>query len=230
MKLCMALVICILAATIARADDFSSLGYREDTIIVDETGDDCVGTRIYNHDYSFENGYCWQLDGIAPPYYGAWGEAFDTGPVTVECGLFWWTTISYYYPRPADVYLWSGGVAGPPHEVLAMLPDILPHAGFWPTCSLNEIEIDCCVSNDFTVGFWFDDWDQVCITYICADESGTPGNPWTCIAPGTGYPSGWQHPRVVHPNCSSLGIGATITWVPSPVESKTWGAVKELFR
>ena len=69
-----------------------------------------------------------------------------------------------------------------------------------------------------------------CEEYVCADESGPGGHPWTNIAPGIGYPSGWQNPNVVWPNCRSLGIGATITEEPSPVESVTWGAIKTLFQ
>jgi hypothetical protein len=47
--------------------------------------------------------------------------------------------------------------------------------------------------------------------------------------PGIGYPSGWQHPNVVYPDCASMGIGVTITDDPSPAESETWGAIKSLF-
>ena len=213
------------------ADDFSSLGYREDTVIESDGRDDCIGTFICNHDYSFENAYCWQLGGLYPPYYGAIAEGYDLGPATIECGVFWFTQIAYMYPAPTDIYIWSGGVDAPPSEVLCLIPDVSDfHIGLWPTCSENEVLINECVDSDFAVGYWQPLWGGACPFYCCADENGPGGHPWTCIAPGIGYPSGWQHPNVVWPNCKSMGIGATIIETPSPAESRTWGAIKSLFR
>lgn len=211
-----------------RAEDFASLGYREDTII--ESGErQCAGALVYNHDFSFENAYCWQYDGVQLPYYGALAEAFDLGPCNVECAVYWFTNL-YDIPIPIDVYVWDGGVDGPPGGVLCMLPQVGDlEVGFWPTCCDNYIEINCCASADFAVGYWVDFSSGYCLEYCCADESGDRGNPWTCIAPGIGYPSGWQHPRVIYPNCVSMGIGVTVTEAPSPARSETWGAIKALF-
>jgi len=218
------------SADAALAADIGSLGYREDTVIIDDERDECVGTLVYHHDYSFENGYCWGYGGLVPPYYGALAEGFDLGAVTVECGNFWFTGIGYMYPDPTDIYVWDGGVDGPPSGVLCMVPGVIGvNVGYWPDCNENNIEIGCCVSGDFAVGYWQPLWAGVCPFYCCADENGPGGHPWTCIAPGIGYPSGWQNPDVVWPDCVSLGIGATIIEGPSPAESRTWGAVKALF-
>ena len=224
--LCTAFLWC----AIARADGSGSLGYREDTIIVNQ-GRDCLGALVYNHDFSFENAYCWQYEEVAPPYYGAWAEGYDLGPANVECAVLWFTTISpHMEPNPIDVYVWDGGVQGPPESVVCVLPDIEDfYMGFWPSVNQNEFEVDCCVSGDFSVGYWTDDSDYFCIIFCPADENGPEGNPWTCIAPGLGYPTGWQHPNVAHPNCVSMGLGATITEDPSPTRSQTWGAIKSLF-
>lgn len=231
MRLLIILLFLLCAASAVSADSFSTLGPREDIVVDEDVQGECVGTRIYNHDYSFESAYCWEVEGCAPPYYGAWGEAFDVGPATVECGLFWLTNAGIIDSKPLDLYVWSGGINGPPSEVLLVVPENIGlHIGYWPTCTLNELEAGCCVDADFTVGCWID-WDnEHCYEYVCVDENGPGGRPWTYIAPGIGYPSGWQHPNVVFPNCVSMGIGATITWGPSPVGSRSWGEVKDLFR
>jgi hypothetical protein len=122
---------CVLGVLIAgsvwigfgRAENFASLGYREDTVIGSNERD-CVGTLVCNHDYSFENAYCWQYDGVAPPYYGALAEGYDLGSVTVECGVFWLTEVFFPWPPPADIYIWDGGVDGPPTNVLCMVGGI----------------------------------------------------------------------------------------------------------
>lgn len=112
--------------------------------------------------------------------------------------------------------------------MLCIVPGITdPCIGFWPSCA--EIEIGCCVSSDFAIGYWVN-LEGYCVYYCCADESGSGGYPWTCIAPGIGYPSGWQHPNVVLPDCVSMGIGVTATEDPSPVENDTWGEIKSLYR
>jgi len=219
------------ATGLSMAGDFSSLGYREDTVIQSDGRDECVGALVYNHDYSFENGYCWQYGVVAPPYYGAFAEGFDLGAATVECGVYWLTAIDWYPYRQTDVYVWNGGVHGPPAGVLCMIPGISDlQAGFWPSCLENDIEIGCCVGGDFAVGYWGDWPDAGCPYYCCADENGPGGHPWTCIARGIGYPSGWRHPNVVFSECVSMGIGVTVTEVPSPPESETWGALKTFFR
>jgi len=214
----------------AGAEGFASLGYREDTVIQGDGSDECAGTLVHNHDYSFENGYCWQYGGVAPPYYGALAEGFDLGCVTVECGVYWFTCIGYYPHQPTDFYVWDGGVHGPVNGVLCVVPGIHGlNIGYWPSCTMNCIEFRCGVSADFAVGYWGDWPSQYCDYYCCADENGPGGHPWTCIVPGIGYPSGWQHPNVVWEDCVSLGIGVTVIDGPSPAESRTWGAVKALF-
>jgi len=129
-----------------------------------------------------------------------------------------------------DAYVWEGGVTGPPAGVLCVVPGVTGlNIGYWPSCTVSEVEIGCCVTGEFTVGYWADFSNEVCAWFVCADENGLGGNPWTNIAPGTGYPTGWQHPSVVWGGCVCLCIGATITDDPSPAESQTWGSIKALF-
>jgi hypothetical protein len=212
-----------------RARDFPSLGHHEQGIAQSHERD-CLGVLVYNHDSSFEYAYCWDTDGCIPPYYGAFAEAFDVGAAVVECGLYWLTEIGYMPTAIVDVYIWQGGITGPPGDVLFMEPDVnLGGMGAWPQYTLCEAPIGCCVDGEFSVGLWADFSLEYCLWYVCSDESGDEGHPWTHIAPGIGYPTGWQHPNVVFPNCVSMGIGATVIEDPSPVGSRTWGAIKALF-
>jgi hypothetical protein len=214
----------------AGAADYSELGYSEDTIVISDQSDQCSGVMIYNHDFSFENGYCWQYGGIVPPYYGCFAEGFDVGAVNVECGLYWLSQIGYYMGQPLDAYVWAGGVTGPPGDVLCVTPGVTGlNIGYWPSCTMNEVEIGCCVPGEFTTGYWADFSAMVCQWYCCADLNGFGGFPWTCIAPGIGYPTGWQDPTLIWGTTQSMAIGATVTDDPSPAESQTWGSIKSLF-
>ncbi len=76
----------------ANAENFSSTGYSDQTTITGPGPDACAyGDLIYNHDGSFENGYCWQYGGVVPPSYGAFGEGYEIGVGCVACGAFWLT-------------------------------------------------------------------------------------------------------------------------------------------
>lgn len=240
-KLAIPIAILTLLGT-ANAADFSSLGYREDTVI-SEGGRYCggPGTLIYNHAGYFQNGYCWQDGGVAPPYYGAFAESFPGCGVTmITCEVFWLTQIGYYSGQTIDVYVWHGGVTSPPAGVICMASGIGGlEIGFWPECTINEIEPGfgggcedhCCPNGDFTIGYWCNWTGPMCPFYVCADEvgGGTEPHPWTCAAPGSGYPTGWIPANQVFPGIVSLGIGAKVLGGPSPAESRTWGAIKALY-
>jgi hypothetical protein len=93
----------------------------------------------------------------------------------------------------------------------------------------NDVDMNLAVTGPFTIGCWGPWPGQLCWYFFAADESGPGGHPWTRIAPGQGYPSGWQDPAVVWPNAKSMGCGVYFEQ-GTPVESETWGAVKALFR
>lgn len=206
------------------------LGPRDDCRLLPPTSDDCAsGTLYYHHDDSAENGYGWSF-GWMPPYYGAFAEAFDLGAGTVECGAYWFSQIGYFYGEPMDAYVWDGGITRDPGEVLCVVYGAgLDNIPYWPDCGQNDIAIECCVSGEFTVGWWADFTDQQLQWYMCADENGPGGHPWTCIMPGIGYPTGWQHPEIVFGECQSLMIGAYFEAGPSPSQSPSWGRIKALF-
>jgi hypothetical protein len=227
--LALSAMLLLLATQPAGASNAVSLGYSEETTIVGPGTDACAsGTLIYNHDGSFENGYAWQYAGHEPPYYGALGEAYNLGRGAISCAAYWLTALAGFDVYPADCYVWDGGVGSAPGAVLAVTSGVyFQTVPGWPTVGQNDIDMNLDVSGAFTVGFWSLREDAM---YFCAaDENGPRGHPWTCIAPGIGYPSGWQDPAVVWPNAKSMGCGVYFEQ-GTPVESETWGAIKAMFR
>jgi hypothetical protein len=206
---------------------------------------DCSDDEIQvNHDYSFEYGYCagdFGVEGVQEPYSGSLAEGFDLGPGRVDCASFWVTQIGYMWYEENDIYVWDGGVTREPGEVLALVPGVpWDPPGFWPEFTRTDVPLSVCVTSDFTVGcwqHWFGGW---CNEYICADLDGPGGHPWTHIAPGLQWPSGWQDPSIVFGPIQSMAIGVQFSQDPASVEdewedserpaSPTWGGIKALFR
>jgi hypothetical protein len=218
----------------AGAADLASTGHSANTTIVPAGSDDCTWTLYHNHDGSFENGFCWQYGGVVPgTTYGAFGEGFDMPfySCLIQCIDLWVTQVGNYSGHPLDLYLWEGGVSSPPGAVLGVVTGAtLTNVPYWPSVGQNPIQFNGGAPSPFTIGYWADFSAQVCQWYIGCDEDGFGGFPWTNIAPGIGYPTGWQHPATVWGVCQSLGIGIHASEGPfSPVEDVTWGAIKELF-
>jgi hypothetical protein len=87
------------------------------------------------------------------------------------------------------------------------------------------------VTGPFTVGFW-GNWPGVLCGYFCAaDLNGFGGYPWTNVAPGIGYPTGWNDPSIIWGTTQSMGCGAYFGTEcgPIPADSQTWGSIKALF-
>jgi hypothetical protein len=193
--------------------------------------DECgSGALTYTHDGSFEHAYAWQYAGVARPYYGAFGESYDLGAGTAWCAAYWVTQVlaDWFY---GDCYIWSDGIGAIPGGVLAVVVHVnfapVPH---WPQFAQKDVELNIPVTGPFTVGYW-GDWPGGYASFFCgADLNGPTGHPWTCIAPGIEYPSGWQDPSIVWGPTRSMGCGVYFESNPTAVESTTWGAIKALFR
>jgi hypothetical protein len=228
------LAVLALSAFAAHATDAVSLGYSDDVTVINTGGDDAcaAGTLYANHDGSFENGYAWRYGGVVAPYYGAFGESYDLDYGNVCCVALWVSTVpGGFTGQSCDVYVWAGGIGSTPGAVLQMVPGIvLTNVPNWPTCSENDITVPVGLSGPFTVGYW-GNWPGAANAYFCAaDLNGFGGNPWTNIAPGIGYPTGWNDPSIVWGPTQSMGIG--VYWgdcYTSPVETRTWGSIKALF-
>jgi len=222
-----------LAATQVGAADWVVLGPSHETSIRPSTRDDCTGGPLQaNHDFTFETAYGWDYWGAWPEPNGAFGEAFDLGAGTIVCGAYWLT----YYPAlevgTANLYVWEGGISGPPGAVVALVTDVaFDNIPLWPEVGENAVAIDHAVDGEFTIGYW-PDWGPYPGEpgfFCAADESGPKGHPWTYVAPGIGLPSGWQDPDVAFGDCRSLGIGLYFHEGLTPARGPTWGAVKSLF-
>jgi hypothetical protein len=241
-RLAALLAVLALSAGAAHATDAVSLGYSDNTTVINSGTDDCSwGTLYVNHDGSFENGYDWRYGGVVVPYYGALGEGYNLGYGCIACGAFWLTTLpGWYFGQSADLYVWAGGAgSGVPGAVLEMVPHIVfANVPNWPTLAQNDVNMLIDVSGEFTIGFW-GDWPGLANGYfIGADQNGFGGHPWTNIAPGIGYPTGWNDPSIVWGPTQSLGIGAWFVAGQScgpccghdPAEAPTWGSIKTMFK
>jgi hypothetical protein len=150
-----------------------------------------------------------------------------------------------------DVYIWESAVGGnpppgpDPGNVLCMIPGVSPGpVAFWPSISQHNIQICCETNGEHFAGFWGDFQVGACGWFIASDEDGPAlGNPRTKIAPGIGYPTGWQHPNVVptFAGCKALGIRVfrgpgeceLTSGTPDPdapvARKTTWGTIKALY-
>jgi hypothetical protein len=145
--------------------------------------------------------------------------------------VYWLTTLpDFWFDPPADCYVWDGGVDSTPGAVLAVFTGVSFSAiPPWPTVRQYDVAMDVSVTGPFTIGVW-PEWLEGMIDYFfAADENGPRGHPWTCIAPGIGYPSGWQDPSLVWPGARSMGCGVYFEH-GTPAETETWGSIKALFR
>jgi hypothetical protein len=190
-----------------------------------------------NCDGTFENGYCWRFGGVVDPYYGAFAEGFE-GIGSVGSLRVYLTQIGYYQGGLSELFVW-GDDGGIPGSVLHVRPGVdFGEMAFWPDVSAHDVPLSCIVQGAFYVGYQGNFQCEACQYYCAADEDGPGGNPWTCIAPGIGYPTGWQHPSLVWGDVQALGIGVQIALSSGveelPEESlydqrTNWGRIKALF-
>jgi hypothetical protein len=80
------------------------------------------------------------------------------------------------------------------------------------------------------VGFWGNWPGELQGWLIGADLDGPGSAPKTNIAPGIGFPTGWQNVSVAFGPTRALAIGAEIVECqPTPAKQSTWGIVKALY-
>lgn len=193
-------------------------------------GGACAGDPVIaHHDGGLENGIAWRNDGQQWDYIGAFGEAFDVGPGTIHCGVYWLTQIGFYDSVDSDLYVWEDGVSGAPGNVLLAHPGVVfENVPVWPAVGENRVPLEFTVSGPFTLGLWGNWPFESERYYLAVDSSSEPGPSWTFIASGLGYPDDWQHPTVAWDFAHDLGIGVVFEDQPVPVRSSSWGRVKQL--
>jgi hypothetical protein len=199
----------------------------------------CPGSNFHlNYDGTAENGYCWQYGGLVPPDYGAFAEGYNNNSSsTYICGVaLFLSQIGYYSGgNVVDVYVY-GSDGNNPTSVLGVTTGLNPGAiAYWPAVSQNDIAINqVAVDGDFFIGYWSNWPGAYCQFYVGADLDGFGGLPRTNIAPGIGYPTGWNDPSMIWGPTMALGIGAyegvgIPPPDPVPTREATWGSVKHLF-
>jgi hypothetical protein len=243
------LVMSIGFVSVAHPADFTEVGFTSEPGLIETSpSDDCFAPLMHHHDMTFENGFAWHYGGVEPPYYGAFGEGFapqwdferfgvqgmpqNVSPEGIECAVFWFSHLGQYSGHTCDVYIWEGGVTCPPAAVLLMVPDFDPGSpAFWPNVSEHYLYLGFAQHGvgECTVGYWGNWPGQGIGWYVAADCDGfIAGNSWTCLAPGSGYGTGWVDPAVVWGPFSSLGIGYTGSGFVQ-TKNSTWGGIKSLF-
>lgn len=203
----------------------------ETTVLPSTDDPPCDGTFMINGDEDWENAWAWDPAGNVPPDFGGFADGYvGTGTV---CGIrAYLTTIPGYFngDETADAYVYeSDGVN--PTTVLSVTVDIdIEEPGHWPEISTHEIEVPPTqVDGDFFVYLW-GNYPDGRGWFVAADYNGPPGLPRTKVAPGLGYPEGWQDVEILWGETAAMGVGVYLDTDPSPVESPTWGRIRSLFR
>jgi len=185
----------------------------------------CNGTQLLNYDGSAENGFCWQYGGIVPPNYGAFAECYNyTGNV---CGIALYLTGIGNPAQPATLFIWNDN-GGMPGTVITQANGTPSGVPIWPSIGEFDFPIAANVTGAYWTGYWANFANQGCGYFVAADLNGFGGCPMTNIAPGIGYPTGWNNVSVVWGATQAIGIGSWIG-VPVPTKETTWGQVKHLY-
>ncbi|MEZ4651935.1 MAG: hypothetical protein R3E97_24675, partial [Candidatus Eisenbacteria bacterium] len=126
-----------------------------------------------------------------------------------------------------------GDNGGEPGAVIASsLGNDTGGIALWPEISRHTFPIPTdCIDGTFYVGVWWDGSSGIDPNFIAADLDGFGGGcPLTYIAPGIGYPTGWQNVSVVWGPTQALGLGVELNpCEPTPTEETSWGRIKSLF-
>ena len=130
-----------------------------------------------------------------------------------------------------SAYVWDDA-DGAPGVVLAVRSGFwINGSAFWPATSRYVVSLTTppCVQGKYWVGERPEAAPEGYFEYVAADLNGPAGCPMTNIAPGQGYPSGWQDVAVRFGPTAAMGLGAQVLdCPPTPVQNSTWGRVKAL--
>ena len=185
--------------------------------VVEDVSEDPCGASgfLLSFDGSAENAYCWHSEGVAPPLYGAFAVNYpwEYGACGIELIL---TSTPDGQCGTLDAYVWDGG-GGAPGAVVSVTPGLDPcPVALWPDVSVHDFPLNQGTGNtcrSLWIGYWADFSQTDCGFYVAADLDGPGGVPYTNIAPGIGYPTGWNNVSVVWGPTQALGIGAWAGWL-----------------
>lgn len=193
---------------------------------------DTVSIEI-DGDGAYENAIGWQFEGVAAPDFGAMAQIYAGRRVL--CGVI--LDLSQSGGRPSlgmDLYVWDDG-GGVPGAVRAMVVGANPGVvATWPDVGRHLLalpEPSCAEVDSIWVGYR-PSWEgERAGWFVGADLDGPPARSLTKIAPGLGFPTGWQSVTTAWGPLSALGIGLSVdACATEPVVSSSWGTLKTLFR
>jgi len=230
-RLLVALLATVFICSFSAQAQWLQLGPAESSVIPSTDDPPCDGVFMLNGDGHWENGYAWDPSGNVPPDYGGFAEGYvGTGTV---CGIrAYLSTIPGYFDgdETADVYVYESDGVYPTTVISVTVGIEMDEPGYWPEVSTHEIAVaPSQVDGDFFVYLW-GNYPDGRGWFVTADYNGPPGLPRTKIAPGLGYPEGWQDVGIVWGETAAMGVGVYLNTEPSPVESPTWGRIRGLFR
>ncbi len=191
----------------------------------------CGGTLLLNADGSYEDGFTWWYGGQVAPYYGAFAEGYNATGICCGQQYALTTLTGMFVGQKLDAYLWNSDGCNPTSVIGVDTGISISAPGIWPIVTLHDIDTsDESVNGSFFVGYW-GEWPGMIAGWYCgADLNGLGGIPRTNIAPGIGYPTGWNDVSVIWGPIQAMGIGAyVVTAYPVPVSIQTWGGIKNLY-
>ncbi len=138
-----------------------------------------------------------------------------------------------YLGQKADAYLWNSDGNNPTSVINVDYGMTVSTPAIWPSFTLADINTtDEVGPGNFFVGYWGEWPGAIAGWFIGADLDGFGGMPRTNIAPGIGYPTGWNNVSIIWGPTQAIGLGAYVMVSPPPpvpVENKTWGQIKNLY-
>lgn len=220
-------VAALVAGAAANAAEYAETGYSTDTVLI-ESGDGGCGTLVMNADGTYENGFAWRYGGIVPPDYGAFAECYS-GASKLCSAVYDFSTTGTQAGQSMDIFVYNDAAGAPGPVVFTSRVTPGPVA-FWPSISRHTFAIDTpCTADAWWVAYWGNWPGAVQGWFVGADLDGFGGCPFTNIAPGIGYPTGWNNASVVWGPVQAIGIGAEVVPCGVPVIESTWGQIKNLY-
>ncbi|MBK8233608.1 MAG: fibronectin type III domain-containing protein [Candidatus Eisenbacteria bacterium] len=178
-----------------------------------ETPSDCGEFQV-GGDGTYESGYAWQGSGVVSPEFGAFAQWIPEARGWI-CAVTVDLTAAAEGPvaEAIDLFVWAdaGGVPGQVLGVTTIWPQgEIPR---WPAVRRHRGEFGLLADDrgvwvgvrSFTPG-------SPAEFFVAADLDGISGSgpgPMTNVAPGLGYPSGWQSVSSVFGPTVALGIGCS---------------------
>ncbi len=187
----------------------------------------CIGkpgvVHLVNDDGTPEAAYSWQYGGLSScaGYYGAFAEEYTGSSV---CGIdLTLSAPAFLWSATCDLFVWADGFYGP-GSVLQIVHDApVPGIPAAPNCEDYALTIPATAIPSGPANFWVGYWPTFvgpATYYVAADEGTAPskGFPFFKVAPGIGYPTGWQPAYYLWgPQLEDFYISCWASQSPSPV-------------